>query len=163
MRDDRGDQEDRARDQTGSAGDNIHTLSDVQESELETEESVHEQDLCHAIGDKADYEAMVGLREARKKLQHATTSKRFYKEGDNGRELVTWNRSKFIQVLKKVTTCNRCGAFDHWEDECPHKGHRWRSSPSDRSSGSGRFRKQSSSRNSSLKGKGQRQRSESQV
>ena len=78
----------------------------------------------------------------RKKLQHATKSRRFYKEGDSSRERVMVNRSKSIQELKKVTTCDRCGALGHWEDECPLKGHRRRSSPSDRSIGSGRIRKQ---------------------
>ena len=96
----------------------------------------------------------VGPREARKKLQHATKSRRFYKEGDNSRERVMLNRSKSIQELKKVTTCDRCGALGHWEDECPLKGHRRRSSPGDRSSGSGRIRKQSGSRKRLPRGQG---------
>ena len=97
---------------------------------------------------------MIGLPEARKKLQHATTSTRFYWKGHNSRERLTPNRSKSIQELEKVKTCNRCGALGHWRDGCPQKGHCRRSSPSDRSSGSGRFRKQSSSRTRSPKGKG---------
>ena len=56
------------------------------------------------------------------------------------------SNSKSIQELKKVTTCSGCGALGHFEDECPQKGHRQRSSSSDRSSGNERFRKQSSSR-----------------
>ena len=97
--------------------------------------SLDEQDLWYATDDKAEYEAMIGLREARKKLQHATTSRRFCKKSDNSRESVAPDRSKSIQELEKVKTCHRCGALDYWEDECPGKGHRRRSSPSDRSSG----------------------------
>ena len=104
------------------------------------------------------FEAMIGHREPRKKLHHAAKSRRFQKEGDNGRARATSNRSKSIQELKKVTTCNRCGALGHWGDECPQKGHRQRSSPSDRSSGSGRFRKRSSSRKRPPKGKGKKRR-----
>ena len=74
-------------------------------------DSLDEQDLWYATG---EYEAMIGLREARKKLQHATKSRRFYKKGDNGRERVTSNRSKSIQELKKVTICNGFGALGHW-------------------------------------------------
>ena len=54
---------------------------------------------------------------------------------------MTSNRSKSIQELKNVTTCSRCVGLGHWEDECFQKGHRWRLSPSGRSSGRGRFRK----------------------
>ena len=111
------------------AGDNFHTLSDGEESESETDlASLDEQDVWYATDDKAEYEAMIGLREARKKLQRATNSRCFY---DNGRERVTPNRSKSIRELKNVTTCNRCGALGHREDEGPHSGHRQRSSPSD--------------------------------
>ena len=63
----------------------------------------------------------IGLREARKKLPHATAPRRFYKRGDNSRERLAPNRSTSIQELKKVTTCNRCGAFGHWEDACPQR------------------------------------------
>ena len=34
---------------------------------------------------------------------------------------MTSNRSKFIQEPKNETTCNRCDALGHWEDECPQK------------------------------------------
>ena len=41
----------------------------------------------------AEKEAMIGLREARGKLHHATnSSRRFYQKGDNGREHATSNR-----------------------------------------------------------------------
>ena len=43
---------------------------------------------------------MIGLREARKNLHHATTSRRFYKEkGGNALEGLTSNISKSIQEL----------------------------------------------------------------
>ena len=46
VRDDRREQEDRARDKTGSAGDNIYTLSDGEETESFSDlESLDEQDL----------------------------------------------------------------------------------------------------------------------
>ena len=64
-------------------------------------ESVDEQDLWYATDDKADFEAMIGLREARKELQHATKSRRFSNKGYNWRARVTSNRSKSIQELKK--------------------------------------------------------------
>ena len=77
--------------------------------------------MWYATDDEAENVAMIGLREARKKVQHATTSRMFYKKGENGRERVTSNRSKSIQELKKVTTCDRCGSLGHWEGECPLK------------------------------------------
>ena len=83
-------------DKTGSAGDNVYTLSDGEEYESETD--------LRTTDDKAEYETMSsGLCEARKKLQYATKSRRFYEKGDNGREHVTSNRPKSIQELKKVT------------------------------------------------------------
>ena len=119
VRDDRREQRDRARDKTGSAGKNGHTLSDGEESESETVLDSDEQFLWYATDDTAEYE----------------------------------ETAAFDNIEKVLTTCNRCGALGHWEDECPQKGHRRRSSPSDRSSGSGRFRKQSSSRKRSPEGK----------
>ena len=148
------------RDKAGSAGENYHILSDCKEPESETDlESLDAQDLWYATDDKAEHEAMIGLREARKKLEHVTKSRLFYKKDDNGRERVTSNRSKSIQGLKKVTTCNRCGALGHWEDECLQRWHRRRSSASDRSNGSGRSvanRVQDRGRSPNGKGKGRR-------
>ena len=45
--------------------------------------------LWYATDEKADSEAMIGLREVRKKLEHATTSRWLYKKGDNGRARMT--------------------------------------------------------------------------
>ena len=57
--------------------------------------------------DGQEQEALISLRDARRKLQHATKSRRFYPEG-GGR---TRSAEKSIDELKKVTPCNRCGAF----------------------------------------------------
>ena len=115
--------------------------------------------------DQAEYEATIGLREARKKLPHGTNIETVLQKCDHSRASVTPNGSKYIQELEKVTTCRRRGALGHWEDESPQKGHRRRSSPSDRSSGSGRFRKQIELKKEVTKRQkqGERKRSESQV
>ena len=103
------------------------TTSDGEETWPETEESLDVQELRYASDGKTEFEAMTGLREARKKLQRATTSRRFYMTSDNGRERVKPNTPTSIQELKKVTTCSRCGALGGWEDKCLQKGHRRRS------------------------------------
>ena len=64
--------------------------------------------------DGQEQEALISLRDARKKLQHATKSRRFYPKG-GGRAGST---GKSIDELKKVTPCNRCGAIGHWEEDC---------------------------------------------
>ena len=102
---------------TLGSGDKFHTLSDGEGSESETDpDSLDEQDLWYATDHKAEYEATIDR----------TAPRRFYKRGDNSRERLAPNRSTSIQEPKKVTTCNRCGAFGHWEDACPQKGHRRR-------------------------------------
>ena len=64
--------------------------------------------------DGQEPEALISLRNARKKLQHATKSRRFYSKG-GGRARST---GKSIEELKRVTPCNRCGAIGHWEEDC---------------------------------------------
>ena len=64
--------------------------------------------------DGQEQEALISLRDARKKLQHATKSKRFYPKG-GGRARST---RRSIDELKKVTPCNRCGAIGHREEDC---------------------------------------------
>ena len=63
--------------------------------------------------DGQEQEALISLRDARKKLQHATKSRRFYPKG-GGRAR---SAGKSINELKKVTPCNRCGAIGHWEED----------------------------------------------
>ena len=57
--------------------------------------------------DAQEKEALVGLRDAGKKLQYATTSRRFCPEGGGH----AGSTGKSIDELKKVTPCNRCGAI----------------------------------------------------
>ena len=53
----------------------------AEESEPETDlESLNKQDMLSATYDKAHYEAMIGLRKARKELQHVTKPTRFYEK-----------------------------------------------------------------------------------
>ena len=80
-------------------------------------ESLDEQDLWYATDDKAEFEAMIGLREARMELQHATTSRRFWLQLACTCDI---EQIKIHPRIEEVTTCNR------WGDECPPKGHRWR-------------------------------------
>ena len=63
--------------------------------------------------DGHEQEALFSLRDARKKLQRATKSRRFYPKG-GGRARST---GKSIKEFKKVTSCNRCGAIGHWEED----------------------------------------------
>ena len=82
---------------------------------------------------------MISPRDARKKLQHATKSRRFYPKG-GGRARST---GKSIDELKKVTPCNRSGAIGHWEEDCtqPVRSRKMRS-PSAKGKGkSRRFRR----------------------
>ena len=64
--------------------------------------------------DGQEQEALISLRDARKKLQHATKSRRFYPKG-GGRARST---GKSFDELKMVTPCNRCGAIGQWEEDC---------------------------------------------
>ena len=49
-----------------------------------------------------------------RKLQRATESRRFYPKGGG----CARSTGKSIEELKKVTSCNRCGAIGHWEEDC---------------------------------------------
>ena len=116
VRDDLREAGDRARDRAGvyAEAPNFHLDGDSDDDEdwiSESESNCSEQ--WYEL-DGQEQEALISLRDARKKLQHATKSRRFYPKG-GGRARST---GKSIDELKKVTTCNRCGAVGHWEEDC---------------------------------------------
>ena len=125
VRDDLREAGDRARDRPGGYaeapnfhldGDSDDDLEDrISESESNCSEQSYELD-------GQEQEALISLRDARKKLQHATKSRRFYPKG-GGRARST---GKSIDDLKKVTPCNRSGAIGHWEEDCtkPARSHK---------------------------------------
>ena len=133
VRDDLREAGDRARDRPGGYveapnfhldGESDDDLVDrISESESNCSESWYDLD-AH------EQEALISLRDARKKLQHATKSRRFYPKG-GGRARST---GKSIDELKKVTPCNRCGAIGHWEEDCaqPARSKRKKSSVQER-------------------------------
>ena len=137
VRDDLQEAGDRARDRAGGFAEasNFHLDGDSDDDEdwiSESESNCSEQwyDL-----DGQEQEALISLRDARKKLEHATKSRRFYPKG-GGR---TRSTGKSIDELKKVTTCNRCGAIGHWEAECTQPARsRKKSSPSANGKGKSR-------------------------
>ena len=92
--------------------------------------------------DGQEQEALISLRDAGKKRQHATKSRRFYSKG-GGRARST---GKSIDELKKVTPCNRWGAIGHWEEDCTQPARsRKKRSPSAKGKGkSRRFRREKS-------------------
>ena len=117
VRDDLREAGDRARDRPGGYAEapNFHLDGDsdddqegrISESESNCSEQWYELDA-------QEQEALISLRDARKKLQHATKSRRFCPKG-GGRARST---GKSIDELKKLTPCNRCGAIGHWEEDC---------------------------------------------
>ena len=117
VRDDLREAGDRARDRPGGYAEapnfHLHGESDDDQDDMisESESNCSEQ-WCGLDGQ--EQEALTSLRDARKKLQHATKSRRFCPKG-GGRAR---SRGKSIDVLKKVTPCNRCGAIGQWEEDC---------------------------------------------
>ena len=138
MRDDRREQEDRARDKMGSSNDNFHTISDDKETVSEAEENLDDQDMWYAL-DEGQYEAMIGRREARKELQHAQKSRRFLKNGD-GRGQQNRAGTEGGDDLQPVGRAGSLGGC------MSHGGTRQKSSPSDRSSGSSKSGKYTTKR-----------------
>ena len=117
VRDDLREAGDTARDRPGGYAEapNFHLdgdSDDDQEDRISESESNCSEQWNELDGQQQ--EALISLRDARKKLQHATKSRRFYPKG-GGRARST---GKSIDELKKVTPCNRCGAIGHWEEDC---------------------------------------------
>ena len=141
VRDDLREAGDRARDRAGGYGEapNFHLDEDSDDDEDRMSESECSESWYDLDAD--EQEALISLRDARKKLQHATKSRRFYpKSGERVRKT-----GKSVDELKKVTPCNRCGAIGHWEEDCtqPVRGRKKRS-PSAKGKGkSRRFRRKS--------------------
>ena len=139
VRGDRREQEDRARDKAGIAGDNFHAFSDGEETESETEKL----SASGTVVRETEYEA-----EARLKLrQHGEGSTRrvtmvvyVYSRTDRNPSK-NWRREQHAVAVERWIT-EKVSAPEGTPTEV-----------SDRSSGSGRFRKQSSTRKRSSKGK----------
>ena len=116
VRDDLREAGDRARDRPGGYAEapnfHLHGNSDDDQADTISESESNCSEQWYEL-DGQEQEALISLRDARKKLQHATKSRRFYPKG-GGRARST---GKFIDELKKVTPCNRCGAIGHWEED----------------------------------------------
>ena len=119
----------------------VHGNSDDDQADTTSESESNCSEQWYEL-DGQEQEALISLRDARKKLQHATKSRRFYpKGGGRGRAR---NTGKSIDELKKVTTCNRCGDIGHWEEDCSQPARsRKKRSPSAKGKGkSRRFRRE---------------------
>ena len=103
-----------ARDRPGGYAErtNFHLHGDDQADTISESQSNCSEQWYELDGQ--EQEALISLRDARKKLQQATKSRRSYPNG-GGRARRT---GKSIDELKKVTSCNRCGAIGHWEEVC---------------------------------------------
>ena len=117
VRDDLREAGDRARDRPGGYAEapnfHLHGNSDDDQADTNSESESNCSEQWYEL-DGQEQEALISLRDARKKLQHATKSRRFYPKG-GGRARST---GKSLDELKKVTSCNRCGAIGHWEEDC---------------------------------------------
>ena len=113
VRDDLREAGGRARDRAGGYGEapSFHLEGDSDDDEDRMSESECSESWYDLDAD--EQEALTSLRDARKKLQRATKSRRFYPKV-GGR---TRSTGRSIDELKKVTTCNRCGAIGHWEED----------------------------------------------
>ena len=130
VRDDVREAGDRARDRPGGYAEapNVHPdgdSDDDQEDRISESESNCSEQRYELDGH--EQEALISLRDARKELQHATKSRRFYPKG-GGRARST---GQSVVELKKVTPCNRCGSIGHWEEDCtqPARSRKQRSAP----------------------------------
>ena len=142
VRDDLREAGDRARDFFGGYAEapnfHLHGNSDDDQADTISELESNCSEQWYEL-DGQEQEVLISLRDARKKLQHATKSKRFYLKG-GGRARRT---GKSIDELKKVTPCNRCGAIGHWEEDCTQPGRAARRDPLCKGKGkSRRFRRE---------------------
>ena len=142
VRDDLREAGDRARDRPGGYAEapNFHLdgdSDDDQEDKISESESNCAEQWYELDGQ--EQEALISVRDARKKLQHATKSRRLYPKG-GGRVRST---GKPIDELEKVMPCNRCGAIGHWKEVCTQPARsRKKRSPSAKGKGkSRRFRR----------------------
>ena len=117
VRDDLREAGDRARDRPGGYAEapnfHPHGNSDDDQADTISESESNCSEQWYEL-DGQQQEALISLRDARKKLQHAKKSRRFYPKG-GGRARST---GKSIDELKKVTSCNRCCATGHWDEDC---------------------------------------------
>ena len=118
----------------------LHGNSDDDQADTISESESNWSEEWYELDDQ-EQEALISLRDARKKLQHATKPRRFYPKG-GGRARST---EKSIDELKKVTPCNRCGAIGHREEDCTQPARsRKKRSPSAKCKESRRFRREKS-------------------
>ena len=145
VRDDLREAGDRARDRPGGYAEapnfHLHGNSDDDQADTTSESESNCSEQWYEL-DGQEQEALISLRDAQKKLQHARKSIIFYpKSGGRAR-----STGKSIDELKKVTPCNRCGAIGHWEEDCsqPARSRKKRSSSAKGKGKSRRFRREKS-------------------
>ena len=119
----------------------LHGNSDDDQADTISESESNCSEQWYEL-DGQEQEALISMRGARKKLQHATKSRRLCPKG-GGRARST---GKSIEELKKVTSCNRCGAIGHWEEDWSQLARRRKKrSPSAKGKGKSRpFRREKS-------------------
>ena len=113
VRDDLREAGDIARDRPGGYAEapkfHLHGNSDDDQADTTSEPELNCSEQWYEL-DGQEQEALISLRDARKKLQHATKSRRFYPKGGG--------RARSTGKSVDETTCNRCGAIGHWEEDC---------------------------------------------
>ena len=130
VRDDLREARDRARDRPGEYAEapifHLDGDSDDDQEDRISESASNCSEQWYDL-DAQKQEALISLRDARKKLQHATKSRSFYPKGGGHAR----STGKSIEELKKVTPCNRCGVISHWEEDCtqPARSRKKRSPP----------------------------------
>ena len=135
VRDDLREAGDRAQDHPGGYAEapnfHLHGNSDDDQAHTISESESNCSEQWYELDDQ-EQEALISLRDARKKLQHATKLRKFYPKGGG----------KSIEQLKKVKS--RCGAIGHWEEDCsqPARSRKKRSPSAKGKRKSRRFRRE---------------------